>query len=308
MGQGYKGFLYAALSAACFGMLAVLGKLALARGFDPTQVLQYRFGFASLMLLCWFALTDRSVLRAGPRTLLKAALLGIGLYPVQSFCFMSSLKHIPAATTSLILYFYPVAVTLLSALFFKTRLDRLVALSLALLVAGCGLVFYDAFLRSISQTGLTLAVASMLIFSVYLLCLEFLLKGENPRTISLYVVIATALVYTIMAPPTRFLELDLASKSLGVLLGLVPTALAVTLLYRAVELVGSAKASICSTIEPVTTVLASALVLGESIVAVQVAGMALILFGIALPNLRLLSLARGARGKDSDHAGRGSAS
>lgn len=294
VGQEFKGFIYAACSAACFGMLAILGKLALARGFGATEILQYRFGFASLMLLAWFALTDRSVLRAGPKTLLKSAILGICLYPVQSFCFMSSLEYIPAATTSLILYFYPVAVTLLSAVLLKTRLDRLVAVSLALLVSGCGLVFFDAFLRSTSQMGLMLAVASMLIFSLYLLCLEFLLKGENPRTISLYVVIATALVYTLLSPPTRFLDLDTGSKALCVLLGLVPTALAVTLLYRAVELVGSAKASICSTLEPITTVLASALVLGEAIVPVQVAGMALILFGIALPNLRLLRLSRPA--------------
>ena len=294
MGQGFKGFIYAALSAVCFGMLAVLGKLALARGFAPTEILQYRFGFASLMLLCWFAATDRSVLRARPRTLFKAAFLGIGLYPVQSFCYMASLKYIPAATTSLILYFYPVAVTLLSALLYKTRVDRLVALSLAFLVAGCALVFYDAFLRSSSQTGLVLAATSMLIFSLYLLCLEYLLKGENPRTISVYVVIATALVYTLVAPPTHFAALDVSGKALGVLLGLVPTALAVTLLYRAVELVGSAKASICSTLEPITTVLASALVLGEAIVPVQVAGMALILVGIALPNLRLLRLGKPA--------------
>jgi drug/metabolite transporter (DMT)-like permease len=292
--QGSRGFIYAALSAACFGLLAVFGKLALARGFGATEILQYRFGFASLMLLGWFALTDRSVLRARPKTLLKAAFLGVGLYPVQSFCFMSSLKYNPAATTSLILYFYPVAVTLLSALCFKTRLDRLVALSLALLVAGCGLVFCDAFLRSVSQTGLFLAAGSMLIFSLYLICLEFLIKGENPRTISLYVIIAAGLVYTLMAPPTHFLELDSASKALSMLLGLVPTALAVTLLYRAVELVGSAKASICSTIEPITTVLASALVLGESIELVQVAGMALILLGIVLPNLRMLRLAKGS--------------
>jgi len=69
-------------------------------------------------------------------------------------------------------------------------------------------------------------------------------------------------------------------------------ALAVTLLYRAVELVGSAKASICSTLEPITTVLASALILGEAIVPIQVAGMFLILAGILLPNIRLLRLSK----------------
>lgn len=286
------GMICAALSAVCFGMLAVLGKLAFARGFAPAEILQYRFGIGALLLFAYFAAFDRSVLRVGPKTMAKALFLGVGLYPVQSFTFMSSLKFIPASTTSLILYFYPVSVSLLSALIFKTRLDRVVALSLALLVAGCALVFFDAFLRSISQTGLILATTSMLIFSLYLICLEWLLKGENPRSISLYCVLFAAVVYTILSPPVRFPELDLASKALTLALGLVPTALAVTLLYRAVEIIGSARASICSTLEPITTVLASALLLGEDVAAIQVAGMVLILAGIILPNARVLRALR----------------
>jgi len=286
------GILCAVFSAVCFGMLAVLGKLAYAKGFATGAILQYRFGFGALLLLAYFAVMDRSVLCARPKTILKAVFLGVVLYPVQSLSFMTSLKYIPAATTSLILYFYPVAVSLLSALFFKTRLDRIVALSLLLLVAGCGLVFYDAFLRSINQTGLALATVSMLIFSVYLICLEVLLRGENPRTISFYCVLAAAAVYTVMSPPTDFFELDASAKLLTLALGLIPTALAVTLLYRSVELIGSARASICSTLEPITTVLASALLLGEDVVAIQVAGMALILAGILLPNLQVLRTLR----------------
>ena len=287
-----SGILCAVASAVCFGMLAVLGKLAYAKGFATGEILQYRFGFGAVLLLIYFAIMDRQVLRAKPKTLLKAGFLGIVLYPVQSMSFMASLKYIPAATTSLILYFYPVAVTLLSALFFKTRLDRIVALSLSLLVAGCGLVFYDAFLRSISQTGLALATGSMLIFSFYLICLEVLLRGENPRTISFYCVLAAALVYTVMSPPTGFLQLDASAKLLTLALGVIPTALAVTLLYRSVELIGSARASICSTLEPITTVLASALLLGEDVVAIQVGGMALILAGILLPNMHVLRARR----------------
>jgi len=273
-------------------MLAVLGKLAYAKGFAAAEILQYRFGVGALLLLAYFAVFDRQVLRASPRTILKALFLGVVLYPVQSLSFMTSLKYIPAATTSLILYFYPVSVSLLSALLFKTRLDRVVLFSLLLLVAGCGLVFYDAFLRSISHTGLALATVSMLIFSVYLIILEVLLRGENPRTISFYCVLSAALVYTVMSPPVRFPDLDLASKGLTLALGLVPTALAVTLLYRSVELIGSARASICSTLEPITTVLASAMVLGEDVVAIQVAGMALILAGIILPNMQVLRALR----------------
>jgi len=286
------GIISAMLSAACFGMLAVFGKLAYARGFEATEILQYRFCFGALMLLVWFAATNRSILRAGPKTLLKAGFLGVVLYPVQSLTFMVSLKYIPAATTSLILYFYPVAVTLLSALLFKTRLDRIVGISLLLLVAGCGLVFFDAFLRDISRTGLMLATVSMLIFSAYLICLEWLLRGENPITISFYCVLAAAVVWTIISPPVRFMEFNVEAKALTLALGLVPTALAITLLYRSVDLIGSASASICSTLEPITTVLASALLLGEAVVPIQIAGMALILLGIVLPNAQALRLKR----------------
>lgn len=284
------GVIQAILSAICFGMLAILGKLAYARGFATFEILQYRFGFAALMLLVYILATQREILRAGPRTLVKAAVLGAVFYPLQSICFMSSLQYVSAATTSLILYFYPVMVTVLSVLIFKTKFDRTVVFSLILVMAGCGLVFFDAFLRSMSQTGILLATMSMLVFSFYLICVHAMLKGENPRTVSFYVIVSAGLVYTVLAPPVRFPQLDGGSMLLTLALGLIPTALAVTLLYASIEKIGSAFASICSTLEPIATVLASAFVLGEDILAIQVFGMAFIMVGVALPNLRMLGL------------------
>lgn len=291
------GVIQAILSAFCFGMLAILGKLAYARGFATFEILQYRFGFAALMLFVYILATQREILRAGPRTLLKAAVLGALFYPLQSICFMSSLQYVSAATTSLILYFYPVMVTVLSALIFKARFDRTVVFSLILVMAGCGLVFFDAFLRSMSQTGILLATLSMVVFSFYLICVHAMLKGENPRTVSFYVIVFAGLVYTVLAPPVRFPQLDGGSMLLTLALGLIPTALAVTLLYASIEKIGSAFASICSTLEPIATVLASAFLLGEDILAIQVGGMAFIMVGVALPNLRLLGLRPPAPGR-----------
>lgn len=292
-----SGVIQAILSAFCFGMLAILGKLAYARGFATFEILQYRFGFAALMLFVYLLATRRDLLKAGPRTLAKAAVLGALFYPLQSICFMSSLQYVSAATTSLILYFYPVMVTILSVLFFKTRFDRTVVFSLVLVMSGCGLVFFDAFLRSMSHTGIALATLSMLVFSFYLICVHVMLRGENPRTVSFYVIVFAGLVYTVLAPPTRFPQLDAEAKMLTLALGLIPTALAVTLLYASIEKIGSAFASICSTLEPIATVLASAFVLGEDILAIQVFGMALIMAGVALPNLRLLGLRRRSPGR-----------
>jgi drug/metabolite transporter (DMT)-like permease len=63
---------------------------------------------------------------------------------------------------------------------------------------------------------------------------------------------------------------------------------AVTFLYLAIEKVGSAYASIFSSIEPVATLAAAALLLEENVVLLQVGGAALIVAGIVLPNLQLL--------------------
>lgn len=276
-------------------MLAILGKLSFAYGFSSFQMLQYRFGFATLMLFAYFWLTDRSCLVTSHKTIAKAAFLGICLYPVQSICYINSVKYIPASTTSLVFYFYPVLVTLLSACFFKTRITRVIVVALCLITLGCGLVFYDSFLRSISSTGVYLAVAATCIFSFYLICLQGLLRGENPRTVTFYVVLSAACVYTVLAPPTGFLALDGHGMLLALSLGLIPTALAVTLLYEAVDRIGSAYVSICSTLEPIATVVASAFLLGETIAAVQIAGMVLILLGILLPNLGLIPLWRHTR-------------
>jgi len=287
-----KGVAYAIISAICFGMLAILGKLAFAEGLSPLQMMQYRFGFASIMLFIYFYITDRRCLHASKATVFKAAFFGICMYPIQSICYMYSLKFIPASTTSLVFYFYPVAVTLLSALIFKTRITLLVSISLLFTLFGCGLVFFDAFSRNVSQIGILFALAAMAIFSVYLILLQSMLRGENSKTVTFYVVLTAAIVYTILEPPTAFFQLKPMGMILGVALGLIPTALAITLLYEAVDRIGSAFTSICSTIEPIATVLASAFLLNESIVFVQILGMGCILLGILLPNSVLLLQAR----------------
>jgi len=73
-------------------------------------------------------------------------------------------------------------------------------------------------------------------------------------------------------------------------LGLVPTALAISLLYLAIERIGSAWVSIFSTFEPVATLAAAHLLLGEEVALLQLGGAALIIAGIVLPNARLLRL------------------
>lgn len=288
-----RGLCYSVISAICFGMIAVLAKLGYGLGLDAATMLQQRFGFGALLLLAWLAVRRRALLKPSPRLLAKAALLG-GIYLVQSSLFFLALESLPASTTALVFYFYPVAVTLLAVPFLGQRLDRCTLASLALVMAGCGLVFHDAFARNLPGAGLVFALAAMAVFSGYLLLVQVLLRGEEPLRATFYVILFTALGFTLWNGPANLLEAAPDRLGLGLILGLVPTALAISLLYAAIEKIGSAWVSIFSTFEPVATLAAAHLLLAEDVALVQLGGAALIIAGIVLPNARLLRIRRAA--------------
>ncbi len=282
-----RGLVYAVLSACCFGTLAIFGKLGYGLGLTTWEIVQYRFLAGALIMAGFTAATRPELLRVGPRTLAKAALLGVCIYPVQSLCFMGSLAYVPAATTSLILYIYPLTVTLAAAALGRTRINRVVGVSLFLVLAGSGLVFYDAFARDMPPRGVLLALGAMLAYSCYLTLVQAFLKGERARSLTLYVILFAALFFNLVGGPGPILALDGPRLALAAGMGLITSALAVSLLFAAVELVGSALASIFSSFEPVATLVLAALVLGEPVALPQLGGVACIVAGIALPNLHL---------------------
>lgn len=287
-----RGLLFSLISGISFGFLPIFGKLGYVAGMDVSVILMSRFLIAALLLGAWLALTDRASLAATPKTLAKAAVLGLLFYPFQSWCFMSAVRYIPASTPTLILYFYPVAVTLMCALFFGQRITRRTALSLALVTLGCCLVFFDAFLARLDGTGLLFSVGAMLVFSAYLVAVQVLLKGERPMTLTFYVICMAALVWTVAAGgPGAYLELSARGLGVALGLGLVTGVFAVAFLYKAIELIGSPMASIFSTVEPAAAVVAAWLILGEPLAVLNLCGMALIVVGIVWPNLRLMRAA-----------------
>jgi drug/metabolite transporter (DMT)-like permease len=284
------GLIYSLVSAVCFGMMAIIAKFAFAAGLSGPEILQYRFTFATGMLALVLLAKDRTLFRIPPRTLAKCLVLGSVGYASQSGLFLQTLRHLPASTTELLLYTYPVVVTLLSALIFKLRLTRTIGASLALVSLGAALVFHDAFTRSLDPVGLMYGLAVSGVFSGYLLCVQTLLKGEKPLRITFYVVMGAALAYNVINGPEKLLEMTPERIRLGLLLGLVPTTVAASLLYLAIERIGSAHVSIFSSLEPVATIAAASLLLGEEIGGLQWAGVACIVGGIVLPNaLTLLS-------------------
>jgi len=280
-----RGFFYSISAAFAFGLLAILVKLSYQAGLETMELLQYRWLTGAAILTVYLFLKDRSLLKANPQTLLKAFLLGAVGHGIGSSCFFKALVYLPASTSALILYFYPVVVTLLSILFLRMRANRIVLLSLILVISGCSFVFYDAFLKALDIRGILFILATMLIYSCSLIVTQIFLRRERFLTLTFYMVLFTALAFLTVHNPLHALDLNGRQFLLCLSLGLIPTAIAYIFLFRAIETVGSAYTAIFSTFEPVTTVVMSFLILNENIVLYQIMGMVLIAAGIILPNL-----------------------
>ena len=281
-----QGLIYAVISAACFGSMAILIKLGYMAGMDGAVMMQTRFTLATVMLFIYLLAKSPRMLRISLRDLGKCAFLGLVVCWMQTSCFVYSLETIPASTAALVLYGHPMAVTMLSSQFLRMRINRVVILSLILVMTGCCLVFYDAFLREVNGTGLAYALGAMTTFSIYIILVQVLLKGLKPLTATFYVIGFAAVSFTLSGDIHVWGSMNLEQAGISLALGLFPGLLAATLQYTAIERVGSAYTCIFSSVEPVITLVAAAVFLGEPVVLLQIWGAVLIILGIIVPNLR----------------------
>jgi drug/metabolite transporter (DMT)-like permease len=265
-----------ALSAAFFGSLAVYGKYADRMGIPLTELLAVRFAAAAVIL--WtLVLFRRERVRWGWRT---AGLVVMGLlYVGQAATYFTSLKTVPAAVTSILLYLYPVAVVLLAAAFLGERLNRVRVGALLLAVVGVFIVVNPLSAHgTIDSAGLLFGLATAAIYATYILVGRVLLREVSS-------VVATALIATTAgvvlaaagAVGGQLRPLSASGWALALSMALVATAIPATMFLAGLARVGATRAAIISTLEPATTVILAAVLLGEDLGPVRLLGGGIIL-------------------------------
>lgn len=280
-GDKRAGVLLIAVSASAFGAMAIFARFAYASGADVYGLLAVRFSLAAVALV---AVMRARGIRLPPRrrVLALAAMGGIG-YVGQSFCFFSALNHAQASLVALLLYLYPLFVTLLAAVFLQERLTAGTVSALLLCSAGAGLTVGGG---QGSALGIGLGLGAALIYSAYIVVGARLTAGVPPLATTTVVCAAAALVYgaagllrAAAGVPPRFPG-DLGGWLALLAIALLSTVLAILTFFAGLQRLGAARASMLSTLEPVVTVVLAALLLGEQVGWTQALGGTLILVGV----------------------------
>jgi drug/metabolite transporter (DMT)-like permease len=222
-------------------------------------------------------------------------LWGLGFVFVgNALAYFSALETIPASTASLLVYTYPVIVTLLSALCGLERFTVRSLLAALLAFAGCALTAGGL---TGGGPGVGLALLSALIYAIYLVLGSLLASHLPAATASSHTAQAAAVACvawaafrgTLVPPPSP--KAWLAVFAIAAL----STVVALRALLAGMARVGAVRAAVLSSFEVVVTFGLAALFLGEALGPRQLGGAALILGAVGLQNLVALRRVTGLR-------------
>lgn len=289
-------------SAACFGAMAVFGKLAYAAGVPAGTLLLLRFALAALLLGAVLLL--RPDLRSSPafarsggltRPLVLTALgLGAVGYATQAGLYFSALERIDASMVALVLYTYPAMVTIAAALLGRDRLTP--TRSVAVLVASAGtlLVLVGGGRLGFQPVGVAMAFGAALTYTVYILVADTVVHRLPPVVLSALVMAGGTAALSVRSLLTGGLDLGFGAAGwfwIGCI-AVVSTVVAMLAFFAGLRRTGPSTAAILSTFEPVVTTALAAATLGELLAPAQLVGGVLVLSSAAIVQLRTRAFAR----------------
>jgi drug/metabolite transporter (DMT)-like permease len=289
------------VSAVAFGSGGLFAKPVYAAGVDWLTLMAWRFAIAGG--LAWVVLLARPgarrALRALPRrTVLATIALGV-LYVGNTATYYAAIQTVPLGLSALIVYLYPPVVAVLALQFGRRLEGRRAWSALGIAVLGVALAVGGIDTSTAPPVeGLVLNLVSPLIYAVWIILAARHSgertdrvgresdEGANASAIGAVMLSSTAVVYwaATLAIGHPVLPADVVPEAwpgivaVAVIAGFVP----VQAFYAGAQRVGAAQASLISTVEPLWTIVAAALIYAERLEPVQWAGGALILAGVVL--------------------------
>ncbi|MDR1040184.1 MAG: DMT family transporter [Deltaproteobacteria bacterium] len=278
-------------AAFCFAGKTVLAKLAYREGMDPLSLICLRMILAGgIFAFILAANTIRGKWRPldlPPSKWAAIAVLGVFGYYLCSFLDFAGLYYIDASLGRMILFLYPTMVVLISAAALRTPVGRrtwtalgVSYLGLLMMMAphvtspgpgfyrGCGLVFASATLYALYLVGVDRNFS----------------RSQMPMLISITMMVSVASVllhYGVLREYGDLLRFSEKAYLYVAILSVFSTVVPIYAMSAGIALLGASKAAIYNMSGPIMTLVMGAILLGERLGLVEVAGMILIILGVS---------------------------
>ena len=276
------GIIFTILSALLFAISPVLVSWTYGWGNNPLTMVLFRNLFVLPVLLI---LMKRDHIAAQlPRDqffqLLFVAAMGSCLTPLLLY---SSYTYVGVGTGTTLHFFYPIFVALFCRFFYHEKLGQ--AKVLALILALTGTLFFMDFSNLKNLAGVAMALASGMTYAFYMVLLEKKgLSRLNPFLCSFWLALFADAVLFVVGSFTDVLcfQQPVISYLTMIVIAMMTSFLAVVLLQKGIEALGSSTASIFCLFEPIGSVICGALFLHENLTLAKILGCLIIILAVVL--------------------------
>lgn len=274
------------LSGICFGFLGLFGKKAFLLGITPGELLALRYSIAAVMLFIFLLATNPKSMKLNFKDTFISIALGIFGYALFSSLFFYALTGLSASLTVLLLYTYPIIVTILSRFILKEEFTKNKILSLILVSIGMTLLVAGEWKIAGAKYFIS-GLGAAFFYSLYIIYSRKYLERVPAYTSSFYVQIGAGVILSIInfqniQRPFEILNQHFVFISL---MAFVCSFLAMSLFLSGLQKISSSETSILSTTEPISGIIIATIFLGEKMNLQQGMGSVLILMGLILVGL-----------------------
>lgn len=276
------GILLTILSALLFAISPVLVSWTYGWGNNPLTMVMFRNLFVLPVLLILMK-KDHAAIRL-PREqffqLLFIAAMGSCLTPLLLY---SSYSYIGVGAGTTLHFFYPIFVALFCRFFYHETLGK--AKIRALILALTGTLFFMDFSNLTNLAGVAMALTSGMTYAFYMVLLEKQgLSRLNPFLCSFWLALFAAADLFVVGSFTGSLcfQQPAVSYLTMIIIAMMTSFLAVVLLQKGIEALGSSTASIFCLFEPIGSVICGALFLHEELTISKILGCLIIILAVVL--------------------------
>ena len=274
----------ALLTVTAWGVSFVSTKVLLEHGINPTEVYVVRTLLAYLLVLC---VCHKRIFSNSLRDELLFVSCGLCAGSLYFIAENTALEYTLVSNVSLILTLSPLITTLLVGAIYKNERPGkgvLMGSLIAFLGVGC-VIFNSSFVLDVKPLGDLLSLSAAVCWSVYSLVLRKLSAFYTVMFISrktFFYGMVTAIPFLIAIPEHTpldvYLQFDVWSNFL--FLGVFCSMIAFIIWAFTVKGLGAIKANNYLYVQPIITLIASALLLSEKVSIVGYVGCSLILLGV----------------------------
>jgi len=288
--KSFKGYLLILGAALFWGVSATIAKYLFNNQTSALVLVQLRMTISCLLLLSFFLLFKRNLLKVKLRDLYKFALLGIIGGAGSNFTYYYTIKETNVATAILLQYLAPLIVLGYAAITKVEELNFAKIIAGVVSLVGCFLAVggEDFSLAHISSIGLFTGLLSAGAWAFTNIWLRRLVPDYNVWTSLVYAFIFASLFWLFFNSPAQLIEAHYSSDTWLTFLGFAVISILIphSLYFNGVQYLTASRAIITATFEPVVAIVSAYLALSEGLTTIQVVGALLVVAAIAILQMK----------------------